>query len=254
MTLASHLTNLPAPIALAVEQEFRHLLDHFLKEEWDDAQVDAGKFSEAVLRALEWHITGTYTPIDGKSRPERKQVNASAARATALPPSLRLQIPACVELISDFRNGRNAAHLGGIEANRIDATCVVGLVTWVMAELVRLETKRSPEEVQVLIEQLSERQVPLVQHIGDRPIVLDPSMTATSKALILLYQKGRPVPSPELREWAEYHNTTRWRIEVMREMARKKYVYVDTDEVVHLLRPGVKEAQRILVEAGLSVA
>lgn len=254
MTLASHLTNLPEPIALAIEGEYRHLLDHFLKEEWDDAQVDAGRFSEAVLRALEWHVGGTYTPIDGRNRPDRKRVIGSVGQATVLPPSLRLQIPVCVELMSDFRNGRNSAHLGSIDANRIDATCVIGLASWVMAELVRLETKRSSAEVQALMEQLSERQVPLVQYVGDRPIVLDPSMTAESRALILLYQRGTPVGSQQLREWAEYRNATRWRIDVMRGMVRKKYVHVDADDVIHMLRPGVRAAQRLLVNAGLAVA
>jgi hypothetical protein len=64
---------LPSDLADALETQYRNLLDHYLKEEWDDAQVDAGRFSEAVLRVIEWHMTGSYTPI-GRSSPSRKQV------------------------------------------------------------------------------------------------------------------------------------------------------------------------------------
>jgi hypothetical protein len=89
--LADHLSCLPTELAHAVETQYRNLLDHYLKEEWDDAQVDAGRFSEAVLRVIQWHMTGSYTPIDGRSSPSRKQVLTQAAQNTNLPPTLRLQ-------------------------------------------------------------------------------------------------------------------------------------------------------------------
>jgi hypothetical protein len=246
--LAGHLTRLPSELAGAVEEQYKNLLDHYLKEEWDDAQVDAGRLCEAVLRVLEWHITGSYTAIDGRSKPSRKKVVNAAAQETSLPPTLRLQIPQAVELMMDFRNARNAAHLGAIDPNRLDATCVVELATWVVAELVRLETQRSASEVQAVIDQLAEPHVPLVQKVGDRPIVLDPSMEAADKALVLLYQEGTPVPTNQLREWAEYANSTRWRERVLSGLQRKRFIHVDEEGNVHLLRPGQAEAQALLAQ------
>src|SRR5947208_1183241 len=93
MILSGHLAALPTDLADAVETEYRNLLEHYLKEEWDDAQVDAGRFCEAVLRVIEWHTNTSFTPIDGKSRPDRKSVVNKAAQDTSLPPTLRLQIP-----------------------------------------------------------------------------------------------------------------------------------------------------------------
>ena len=248
MILAGHLAQLPTDLADAVEAEYTNLLDHYLKEEWDDAQVDAGRFCEAVLRVIEWHTSGSYTPIDGKSRPDRKKVVNAAAQDTNLPPTLRLQIPQAVELMMDFRNGRNAAHLGAIDPNRLDAGCVVQLATWVVAELVRLETQRTPAEVQTVIDELAKPHVPLVQTVGDQPIVLDPNLSASDTALVLLYQQGVPVPVDQLRRWAEYGNSTRWRSDVLGKLKAEKYIHVDGEDRVHLLAPGHAVAQDLVAK------
>ncbi len=121
-------------------------MGHFLKGEWDDAQVDAGRFCDAALRYLEFRMTGSFTPIDGKSKPNRKTTVNKARQDTALPPSLRSQIPQSVELTMDFRNNRNSAHLGNIDANKLDATTVVQNVTWIIEEIVRLETQNPPPQ------------------------------------------------------------------------------------------------------------
>lgn len=248
MILAGHLAGLPTDFAEAVETEYRNLLDHYLKNEWDDAQVDAGRFCEAVLRVIEWHTSGSYTPIDGKNSPNRKSVVNAAERDVSLPPTLRLQIPQAVELMMDFRNGRNSAHLGAIDPNRLDAGTVVQLATWVVAELVRLETQRTPAEVQTVIDELAKPHVPLVQMIGEQPIVLDPEMGAAEKALVLLLQAGVPVPVDQLRQWAEYGNTTRWRNDVLAKLRARKWIHVDSEDRVHLLDPGHAEAQKLVIE------
>jgi hypothetical protein len=253
VTVRAHLSKLPPDLAGALEDEYKKLLEHYLNEEWDDAQVDAGRFCEAVLRLLEWHTQGAFTPIDGKSKPLRKSVVAAAQNDVGLPPTLRLQIPQSVELMMDFRNNRNSAHLGAIEANLVDAATVMALASWVIAEIVRLETNKQPTEVQALIDALSQRQLPLVEKVGDRPVVLDPTLSASERALVLLYHTGAPVPSNDLRVWAEYANATRWRIDILRSLARSKLVHVDDEGLIHLLRPGVAKAQQILRDHKLSL-
>jgi hypothetical protein len=148
----------------------------------------------------------------------------------------------------DFRNGRNAAHLGSIDPNRLDAGCVVQLATWVIAELVRLETQRSPGEVQTVIDELAKPHVPLVQTIGDQPIVLDPNMGAGDRALVVLYQHGAPITVDQLRRWVEYGNSTRWREDVLGKLRLAKLVHIDADDFVHLLAPGHAKAQRLVSE------
>ena len=254
MTLRTHLAGLPAELADAVEAEYLHLVEHMTKSEWDDAQVDAGRFCEAVLRVIEWHTADAYTPIDGKNRPDRKKVVNAVAKNTTLPSSLRLQIPQCVELMMDFRNTRNAAHLGNVDASRTDATCVAQLATWVTCELVRLETQRPPSEVQTLIDQLSARHVPLVQIVNGRPVLLNPSLSAEERAVVILQQQARPVQVDELRRFTEYGNTTRWRRTIIPGLVKKRWAFVDDDDNAHLLEPGAAVADKLILAANPALA
>lgn len=249
MKLDEHLASLPSELASALESTFLATVDHFLKQEWDDSQVDGGRFAEAVLRYLQWKYKGSFTPIDGRSKPNRKTVVDKVAQDLSLPDSLRTQVVQAVELVMDFRNNRNSAHLGDVDANRLDALTVVQLNQWILAEIVRLETQASPERVQALIDGLSQPYVPLVQYVEDRPIVLDSQMGAADKALVLLYQSGGKSTVGTLREWTEYANPSRWRTNVLAGLVREKLIQVQ-GENVHLLHPGQAQAQRLLVDHG----
>lgn len=244
--LLPHLAGVPAELAQAIDSTLRETMDHFIQDEWDDAQIDAGRFCEAALRYLEWRMTQTYTRIDGKAKPDRKRTVTAARNDTSLVPSLRTQIPQAIELVMDFRNGRNSAHLGDIDANKMDATCVVQCITWIAGEMVRLESQKTPVEVQDLTDRLSERHIPLVQTVGDQEVVLDPDLTAAQKVLVLLYRRRDAVPMLRLREWTGYTHSTKFRTNVIKALEKKRFVFVDNTGCVTLLRPGVAEAQRIM--------
>jgi hypothetical protein len=248
-TVTGHLQSLPADLADAIGDTYRNVMDHFLKGEWDDAQVDAGRFCEAALRYLEWKMTGKFTAIDGTSKPNRKNTVNKAQQDASLPPSLRAQMPQSIELTMDFRNNRNSAHLGNIDANKMDATCAVQTVTWMVGEIVRLETQKPPAEVQRLLDQLAERHIPLVQTVNGRPIILDPHMEAGDKALVLLYQQAKPVPIHTLRQWADYGNSSRWKNTVIKGLEKKRHVHVDNGDIT-LLIPGEARAQKLILDAG----
>jgi len=245
--LDKHLASLPSELSEALERTFSAAIDHFLKQEWDDAQVDGGRFAEAVLRYLQWRQKGSFTPIDGRSKPHRKSTINKVTQDSELPDSLRTQVAQSVELIMDFRNNRNSAHLGDIDANRLDAITVIQLVQWIMGEIVRLETQATPAEVQLLIDDLAQPYVPLVQYVEDTPTVLDPEMEAADKALVLLYEAGGSSTVARLREWAEYANSSRWRKSVLAGLAKEKMIQVRSDNV-HLLHPGHARAQKLLVQ------
>jgi hypothetical protein len=251
MNLKELLASLPSELAEALERTFLDATDHFLKEEWDDCQVDGGRFAEAVLRYLQWRQKGSFTPIDGRSKPNRKSVVTKVTQDPELPSSLRTQVVQAVELVMDFRNNRNSAHLGDIDANRLDAVTVIQLVQWILGEIVRLETQAGAQEIQAVIDDLAQPYLPLVQFVEDQPTVLDSNMEAANKVLILLYQCGGRASVDDLRGWAEYANSSRWRKGVLGGLAKEKKVQVRGDQV-HLLHPGHARAQRLLVEHGAS--
>lgn len=236
--LSNLLSKLPNELSSALEKEYQSLSEAYLLREWKGVQNSAGRFGEAVLRVLEYHNSGTYTPIDGVSKPNRKTVVGRAKNNTSLAPAFRFQIPLMVELVLDFRNNRNAAHLGKIKPWHLDAATVTQIASWIIAELIRLESKVVDSEVQGVIDKLAELPSPLIQRVANTPLVLDTSLRAEEKVLVLLLDAATPVNKKVLFSWSEYGNSSRWTKQVLGGLVRKKMIYIDENDQVHLLRPG----------------
>jgi hypothetical protein len=92
---------------------------------------------------------------------------------------------------------------------------------------------------------MAERHVPVIEMVGDRPVVLNAKLSAGEKALVLLYNHNGPVPIATLRDWAEYGNASRWMREVLPGLKRER-LHVE-DGAVHLLTPGTIEAEQLVV-------
>ena len=69
------------------------------------------------------------------------------------------------------------------------------LVTWTLAEIIRLETQQPADQVQELIDTLAQPYVPLIEKVDGEPVVLDPDMPAADKALVLMYDHRKPLTS-----------------------------------------------------------
>jgi len=250
MSLAAHLAGLPSDLADALEGTYEDAVKHFLCSEFDDAQVDAGRFCEAALRYLQFKMKGEFTPIDGTQKPDRKRTVQDAKDDTSLDPesTLRKQVPQAIELVMDFRNSRNSAHLGSLDANYTDASCVIQNTSWIVAEIARIESQDTPDSIQALIDQLSRRHVPLVQVVGDRPVILDATMSARDEVLVFLYHAGRAVGMKELFSWASYSNSTRFRTQILAGLVNQKFIIVGDNGMVDILIPGENEAQGVILE------
>jgi hypothetical protein len=248
--LTNHLASLPRDLGEALVSTLTQTIQHGVMLEWDDAQVDAGRFCEAALRYLEFKMTGEYTAIDGKQKPDRKKtLNLARNDSSLTEPSLRAQMPFAIELVMDFRNNRNSAHLGNIDANKMDGACVMQNVSWMAGEIARIESRRPVQEVQEALDRLAERHIPLIQAVGEDRVFLDDSFEAAERALVLLYREGKPVPVQTLRRWASYTNSSRWRTTVLKGLLKRKMIYIDGNDNVSLLWPGEAEAQRLLLDS-----
>jgi hypothetical protein len=129
--------------------------------------VEGGRFCEAAFRVLEELAKRTITPL-GKQLDSEKLVNALAnLSAASFPDSIRLHIPRSLRVVYDIRNKRDAAHLAdGIDPNLQDATLVVSILDWVLAEIIRLVHNVSPNEARRLVESIVSRTAPIVQDWG----------------------------------------------------------------------------------------
>jgi hypothetical protein len=121
------------------------------------SEVEGGRFSEAAFRILQEKTTGKYTPLSRKIDSDRIIVDlANLPSSGSHPDSLRLHILRALRIVYDIRNNRDAAHLAdGIDPNLQDATLVVSVLDWVLAELVRLYHSVSANEAQRKSSELS---------------------------------------------------------------------------------------------------
>lgn len=203
--LAQHLSNLPSDLVAALQGEFQKLHQQYFLGKWEPAQLDGGRFAEAVLRIVQYKDGGKYTPIG--TQLNRKSIVGSAAKNTSLADSLRFQIPILAELVIDFRNNRNSGHLGAVDVNEMDSTFVLNASNWIVAEFVRLETQMSAEEASLEIKKIIERKVPIVEEIGGRLKCLNAQLTAKEKAMVFCYQKyPDEISLDDLASWMEYSN------------------------------------------------
>src|SRR6266480_2084320 len=141
--------------------------------------VEGGRFCEAAFRVLQQRTTGAFDPLGVSLDTERLTKQLQASPSAQHPDSVRLFVPRALRVIYDIRNNRDAAHLAdGIDPNLQDATLVVSVLDWVLAEFVRLYHTVSPDEAQAIVEDLVTRQTPAIQDFGGFLKVLKPELKA----------------------------------------------------------------------------
>jgi hypothetical protein len=167
------------------------------------SEVEGGRFGEAAFRLLQQETTGTFDPLGAPLDTEKTIKTLAGLQKGSHPDSVRLHIPRALRVIYDIRNNRDAAHLAdGIDPNLQDATLVVAIIDWVLAEFLRLHHSVSADEAQQIVEDLVTRQAPVIQDFDGFLKVLDPSLEARDRCLILLYQRGaKGAVYEELESW-----------------------------------------------------
>lgn len=182
----------PAELAREILESFSEAKRRFHLADYMPNAVAGGRFSEAVLRLLDWTITGSYAPLaEPKFKAETIIKRLADSPTGSHSESVRLHIPRAIRVIYDIRNKRNTAHLSdGINPNTQDASLVVSTMSWILAELVRLHHSVSAHEAQAIIDRLVTRDVPMIQVFDGQPRLLK-AVGASDHVLILLYWAGQ---------------------------------------------------------------
>jgi hypothetical protein len=227
----------PAELARETLQSFSEAKRRFHLADYMPNAVAGGRFSEAVLRILEWTTTGSYVALsDPKFKAETIINKLAALPAGTFPESVRLHIPRAVRVIYDIRNKRNTAHLSdGIDPNMQDATLVGSTMAWILAELVRLHHSVAPQEAQGIIDGLITREVPMIQMFEEHPRLLK-DIGASDHVLVLLYWVGSPgVKRATLSQWLPLSMRTNLSRTLARLHATHLVHYVDSTARITLL-------------------
>lgn len=178
-----------------------HLNDH------RPTAIEGGRFCEAVTRILEHELLGKYTKL-GKTLPALNEKRlATFAGAQHTNEALRIHLPKALYFIYGIRNKRDAAHLSDdIDPNLQDATLVVGVLDWIMAELVRIYHTVSPDKAHAIISDLVTREVPVIEEINGQP-VCSKDLPFGDRILVFLYRAGRHgLDVPELQRQLRHNH------------------------------------------------
>src|SRR5205823_4407347 len=128
------------------------------------AEVEAGRFCEAAFRLLEQSAWGVATPLNTQLESDGLIRRLGALPNGTQPDAVRLHIPRALRLVYDIRNKRDVAHLAdGIDPNLQDATLVIAVINWVLAEFIRMHHAITPDEAERTVAEIVTRQTPAVQ-------------------------------------------------------------------------------------------
>lgn len=215
---------IPTELVDELVEAFAEAKRRFYRDDLRPSEIEGARFSEAVLRILQWATAQKYTAL-GKTLPSVDTMMSTLVNAQAND-SIRMHIPRTLRLIYDVRNKRDVAHLGdGIEPNQQDATLVVRNMEWVLAELIRLYNNVSAKEAHGIIVDLVSKDVPLIQVFDGCPRVLKP-LKASDHFLVLLYWRGA--------EGATFEELHAWARAPMRANLRRTLKALDDKDLIHL--------------------
>lgn len=229
---AAVLGAVPPGLRDPLVEEFNKILRNFRERRWEPTELNGGKLCEVVYAILSGHVDGSFPASPSKPRnmydacKQLEQANA--------PRSIRIQIPRMLIALYEIRNNRGVGHVGGdVDPNQQDGTVVVAMSQWIMAELVRVFHNVDLVTAATAVETLVQRTTPLIWEVHGSLRVLNPSLSARDKSLVVLYSAGA-MTAGTLAAAIEYTNLSRFRNSVISKAHAEKLLNFDpqTDEVV----------------------
>ena len=232
------LSIIPDGLRVPLISEYRSLVQNFMERRWTPAELSGGRFCEIVYTILHGYGTGTYAT--GPSKPKdfvgacrQLENNASAPR------SFQILVPRILPALYEIRNNRGVGHVGGdVDPNHMDATAVLSLTSWVMAEMVRVFHGLDVGDAQKVVDSLVERRMPLVWSGAGVKRVLDPSLPLKEQVLLLICSSLTEEKIVDLFVWIDYKNKPYF-MKTLRSMHAARLIELSADEkAVQILPPG----------------
>jgi hypothetical protein len=223
----SALGNLPASLRSQLLAALNDIVQNFTAGRWEPSELNAGKLCEIVYTIIRGFADGA---MPAKASKPANMVDACRGleKETALPRSLRIQVPRMLTALYEIRNNRGVGHVGGdVDPNHMDAVAVLAMAKWIVAELVRVFHNVDTAMATAVTDALIEREVPLIWSTGDKKRVLNAKLTLKQKTLLLLYGEAGPVDERDLLAWVEPSRASDYRRDVLRRGHKHKLLEYD---------------------------
>lgn len=224
------LNNIPGGLRQPLFAEYDKILKNYRESRWEPAELNGGKFCEVVYSVLRGYVDKRYP-----SKPEKPRNFVVACKdlenadKTQFCHSVRILLPRVLMALYDIRNNRGAGHAGAdVDPNHMDATVVVGMSKWVMAELVRVFHNTTTESAQEAVESITTRETPLVWIVNGKLRVLDPKLSKSDQTLIVLHRTSAGVSEGDLLSWVEHTNAAVYRRDVLKRLHNSRHLEYDS--------------------------
>lgn len=247
-TPAQALSAIPSGLRNPLLAEYNEIVRNFSERRWTPAELSGGKFCEIVYTILEGHAAGLYPRRPAKPRNFVQACRRLEQNAT-VPRSFQILIPRLLPALYEIRNNRGVGHTGGdVDPNHMDATAVLAMTSWVMAELVRVFHDISVDEAQQIVDSLAERRIPLVWASGQMRRVLKPQLSLQDQIMVLIASAPGAVVTDDLFVWTGYDNRGYFN-RLLRKLHSQRFVERSANgETLELLPPGADYANQVIAE------
>lgn len=231
---------------------FNEILRNYREMRWEPSELNGGKLCEVTYTILKGYVDGVFPPTASKP-PNMVDACRSLEQntPTTFPRSIRIQIPRILLGLYEIRNQRGVGHKGGdVNPNHMDATAVVYMSKWVLAELIRIFHNIDTVTATAVVDKIIERELPIIWCVGNKRRVLDTNLSMKDKMLALVYSCKGTVSEKEILDWLEHSNGSVFRRDVLKKAHKDKLIEYDaTAGTIELSPKGI-----IYVEQNINLA
>jgi hypothetical protein len=185
MTIA--IAGMPPALSAKLIEEYLDIKKHFAMNDWGPGELKGGRLAEVMLRVYQHLLGDSVTPFGTNIVPRDKiRILNAVENAGPIDAHVRQKTAPLVRLLLDFRNNRDVAHLGGFDANSMDALFVMTSATWMLCELVRVYGGYAMPEAQKIVDALSVKEYPVIMERDGELFITRHDLKAKQKVLVLL--------------------------------------------------------------------
>jgi hypothetical protein len=214
---------IPAALSAKLIEEYLDMKKHFAMNDWGPGELKGGRFAEVMLRVYQ-HLLGEPVTLFGTDivpRDKTRVLNA-VENSGPIDAHVRQKTVPLVRLLLDFRNNRDVAHLGGFDANSMDALFAMTGATWMVCELVRVYGGYAMSEAQRIVDALSVKEYPVIMERNGELFITRHDLKAKQEVLVLL-TKSASATVDFLYEKSGDSNKSRFQRN-LGEMATEKFI------------------------------
>jgi|SRR5579864_6362899 len=196
MTLS--IGQVPSELSRRLIEEYLEIKKRFAMNDWGPGQLKGGRFAEVVLRIYQHLLGEAVTPFGTDiTATEKTRILNAVQNTGTIDAHVRQKTVPLVRLLLDFRNNRDAAHLGGFDANSMDTLFVMTTATWILCELVRVYGGYGMHEAQEIVDGLSAKEYPVIIERHGELFIARHDLDAKQEVLVWL-MRNASAPGPML--------------------------------------------------------